>query len=306
MMRAPTRDVLARQPVRVAAPVEPLVVVADHRGDLGVADAARHHRAVDRVALDQRELAVGQAPGLVEDGARRVQLADVVQRGGRADLGDLGGRQPHRGGDPLGVARHALRVAVGARVTRLQQLAEVDQRLEAGALRIGAEQLLGLGQPPLGDRAAQPAPQHQVGEHAVLRPGETAPDRAADARRGQRQRHAEQQRERQQSEAAGGHQQRDEHGRQHDDERGRDHRMGQPSLRAWSPAGCGNTNRHWVLHREIRGRHLRQDRARRTSTAAWRGSEGGGATSQVSSDDTSGTWPPIRCHPSRRGPGSTA
>jgi hypothetical protein len=104
-------------------------------------------------------------------------------------------------------------VPVGARVTRFEQIAEVDQRLEAGALRIGAEQLLGLGQPPLGDRAAQPPPQHQVGEHAVLRPGQAAPDRAPHARRCQRQRHAEQQRERQQREAAGGHQQRDEHGR---------------------------------------------------------------------------------------------
>ena len=71
------------------------------------------------------ELGVGQAAGLVEDRARRVELADVMQRGGGADLGDLGRGQSHRGGDPLRVPGDALGVAVGAAVARLEQRAEV-------------------------------------------------------------------------------------------------------------------------------------------------------------------------------------
>jgi hypothetical protein len=50
------------------------MVVADHRADLRVLDLAEQRDAVDGVALDDPELAVGQLAGLVEDLARRVEL----------------------------------------------------------------------------------------------------------------------------------------------------------------------------------------------------------------------------------------
>ena len=55
-------------------------------------------------------------------------------------------------------------------------------------MHVVAEQLLGLREPPLGDRAPQPAPQHQVGEHDVARARHALPDRRADGRRGERER----------------------------------------------------------------------------------------------------------------------
>ncbi len=223
-----------------------------------------HHGAVDGVALDQRELGVGEAPGLVEDRARRVQLADVVQRGGGADLGHLCGRQAHRGGDPLSVPRDALGVAVGAGVPRLQQLAEADQRLETGALGVVAEQLLGLREPPLRHRAPQPAPQHEVGEHQVLRRVQALPDRLADAGREQRQHDPHEEREDEHDHAARRDEQGDEHRREHHDEARRNDGMGQPPLVAGSAAGAGNADRHsshigkygaelncWALHGRI-------------------------------------------------------
>ena len=47
------RDLLAGEPVRIALPVEPLVVVADHRGDRRVAEARGHRGAVTGVAADR-------------------------------------------------------------------------------------------------------------------------------------------------------------------------------------------------------------------------------------------------------------
>ena len=89
MMRAPSGIAVAGEAGGVAGAVEPLVVMADHRGDGRVADAAGHVGAVAGVAADDRELLVGEATGLVEDLARRVELADVVQRGGGAHPRDL-------------------------------------------------------------------------------------------------------------------------------------------------------------------------------------------------------------------------
>ena len=64
-------------------------MMAHDRGELLVAQDRDHPRAVDRVALDDLELFVGQPLGLVEDLYGSVDLAHVVNRCGRANPGNL-------------------------------------------------------------------------------------------------------------------------------------------------------------------------------------------------------------------------
>ena len=103
------------QPARVAAAVEPLVVVGDQAPD-GLREPAellQQAAAVARVALDGGELVVGQRAGLLQDVERHGELADVVQQaadgevpaGGRRKLellADAGGEQSDAAGVLLG------------------------------------------------------------------------------------------------------------------------------------------------------------------------------------------------------------
>ena len=88
------RDVVAAQPVRIAAAVRPLVVQLDDR-DVG---REKRHRPQDARAgtgmlLDDVELRVGQRAGLEQHVVGHADLADVVQQRAQADDFDLLGRQ---------------------------------------------------------------------------------------------------------------------------------------------------------------------------------------------------------------------
>ena len=114
-------------------------------------------------------------------------------------LATSAGGEPHRAGDPLGVAGDALRVAVGAGVARLEQSAEVGQRLDAGPCGVGAEQ---RSRPaPAGARRPSGAASPTASGRRRRGPATTAgasrspPPTLAAA---QRQHHAERDREREQ------------------------------------------------------------------------------------------------------------
>ncbi len=102
--------------------VEALVMMEHDLGDLRVADAdaAEQLRAVARVELDDRELAIGQPAGLVQDLARRVDLADVVHERGRLDLADLARGETQLARDPAGVGGDPATVSVHVRVDFLE------------------------------------------------------------------------------------------------------------------------------------------------------------------------------------------
>src|SRR4051794_5442643 len=74
-------DLVTVQAARIAAAVEPLVMVEHELEHLAVegAEVGEQARAVLGVALDRRELLVGQRARLAEDPGRRAQLAHVVQ-----------------------------------------------------------------------------------------------------------------------------------------------------------------------------------------------------------------------------------
>ncbi len=244
MIRAPSGISSTGEAGGIAPAVEALVVVADHRDDHRIAEAGGHVGAVARVAADDLELLLGEPAGLVEDLARGVELADVVQRGGGADLGDLRVGEPHPARDPLGMPRHPLRVAVGVAVARLERGAQLGQCLDVQALGVFADERLGAGEPPLGAGAAQPAPQHQVGEHHVARARRALPQRRAGARREDGQQHSERDREREQRRVARRHDRPDRERRQDHDERGGEDGKRQTALRVLTAAPCGEN-----LHR---------------------------------------------------------
>jgi hypothetical protein len=225
------RDRLPGQAAGIAVAVEPLVVVADHRGDRRVAEAADHVGAVAGVAADHVELQLREAPRLVEDRPRRVQLADVVQRGRRAHLGDVLRREPHLGRDPLRVPGDAPGVAVGEAVARLEQRAQVDQRLDAETLGVVAHEPPGAGESPLGAQAAQPAPQHEVGEHHVARARHALPGRLGQRRNEEREPDRERNREHEHGRVTGREDRPHRERRQQDHDRGRDQGVGKPALR---------------------------------------------------------------------------
>ena len=153
-------NLLPAQSGGIAGAVEALVVMADHRRDLRVLDPHQHVGAVAGVSLHQRELRVGEPAGLVEDVPRRVDLADVVQRGGGAHLGDVRRRQPHLAGDALRMPGHPSGVAVSVRVPGLELRAQPRQRLDAvltGHPRTEAEHLMRPRQAPLGPQPSQPS-----------------------------------------------------------------------------------------------------------------------------------------------------
>jgi hypothetical protein len=185
------RDVVAGEAVGVAGAVDALVVMADDRGQLAVAERDHHRGAVSRVALDQRELGVGQVARLGQDRPRHVDLADVVHQRGGADLGDLLARQANLASDPLCVAGDAPAVTVGVGVAGLEQRAHPPQQRHA--VLVGRGRLLDLAgggvKPPFGDHAPGPAPQQQVAEDQVARLVVAAPEGGEPARQQDREHH---------------------------------------------------------------------------------------------------------------------
>jgi hypothetical protein len=123
------RDDLARQPVRVAAAVPALVVMADHQ--LGLAeelDLAQDLPAHQRMALHQRPLFRRQRLGLPQDRVRHRDLADVVQQEAELDLGVVDERRVEHPGDLHAVGGDALGVLAGVGVTRLDGVAQRAHR----------------------------------------------------------------------------------------------------------------------------------------------------------------------------------
>ena len=117
----PQRDRTSLQSRGVAAPVQPLVVVQHDRGELRVVQRSHQLRPLARVLLDDRELGVGQACGLLEDLRRRVELADIVEHGRRLDQRDLRAGQPHPPRRPRGVSRDAARMPVQVGIALVQR-----------------------------------------------------------------------------------------------------------------------------------------------------------------------------------------
>ena len=71
------------EPLRVAAPVDPLVVRQHDLGDRAVhPEVAQHVGAQLGVALDRHPVLVGQGPAPLGDAVRQREVADVVQQTG--------------------------------------------------------------------------------------------------------------------------------------------------------------------------------------------------------------------------------
>ena len=94
------RNLVADKAVRVAAPVVTLVVpAADLIGDLNQRLILRHRKVLQDgsanggMRLDDLEFLRRQLAGLVEDGIRDADFADVVQGGSGADERDIVLRQ---------------------------------------------------------------------------------------------------------------------------------------------------------------------------------------------------------------------
>ena len=232
----PQRDVLTAKAVGIAGAVEALMVMADDPGELGIAQRGDHLGAVDWMALDHFEFLVGQASRLVEDGLRRSELPDVVNRGGGPNPGHIlaGEAQPAR--DHRGVPRHSPRVPVQVDVLALegtgqlpeQMLAVLDAelipRVGSRAARVDeVEEPGGIGQLALLAPAPEPSPQQQLAEQHLAVPAALAPVGAAGGRGGQRHRDGQPDRHPPRDHAAGAEREGDEQGEDRDQRRRDEH-----------------------------------------------------------------------------------
>jgi len=111
------RDVQASETIGIAFAVHLLMMVTDDIGDLGVPYVGQHVGTVGCVKLDDRVFVVVETPRIVEDLPGGVDLADVVNHRGRADLHDFRGREMHRLCNTLCLARHPLIVPMSVGVT---------------------------------------------------------------------------------------------------------------------------------------------------------------------------------------------
>ena len=112
---------LPGQPIRVAVAVHALVMVANDRGQLVVAEPAHHLGAVNRVTLDDLELRVCEPGRLIEDLRCDTELADIVDQCGGANRVDLPFGETHLLGDSRRVASHAVRMASRISVLGLER-----------------------------------------------------------------------------------------------------------------------------------------------------------------------------------------
>jgi len=135
------RDVVLREHVGVAAPVDAFVVVADH-ARLGLhAEAAQQELPCGGVVLDLLVLLGAERSGLSKNGRRDRQLADVVHQR-RAGEGDQPRRgQPQLAADGDGRDGDAVAVGLAGGVVRGQpggQHRDQSYRGEAAVVREGA------------------------------------------------------------------------------------------------------------------------------------------------------------------------
>ena len=99
------------------------------------ADALEHLLPVDRMALDDRELLVGELAGLVDDLVGDADLADVVQQRGELEVAPVARVEPEGVADGQGERDDAVAVlAAGVGVVGLEQVAH-EQRGAAVGVR---------------------------------------------------------------------------------------------------------------------------------------------------------------------------
>jgi len=115
-------DPLAGQPVGIAAPVPPLVVVAHDRQCSTQRRGLSHDLPPrHRVLLDPDPLLGGERTRLVQDGVGGADLADVVQHRALCQLSQLCRAEPHLLTESDGILRDAGRVSVGVLVLELDR-----------------------------------------------------------------------------------------------------------------------------------------------------------------------------------------
>jgi hypothetical protein len=91
--------------------------------------------------LDRLHLQGVQPPGLVQQGQRQPDLADVVQRDRVPEIPDPFGRQPHQAADLAGVRRHPVQMRDNGRVVRLAREPQPDRNLDSPVFRFRAHAL---------------------------------------------------------------------------------------------------------------------------------------------------------------------
>ena len=117
----PRRDVMPRQPVRVAAAIPPLMVMAHQYGNFfKIVDFAQDFIPGHGMAAHFLPFGPGQRPGLAQDGIRHGDLADVVQVGGHVDAGRLVLVQAEGGGEHKHHVRHPVRMTGCVGIARVQ------------------------------------------------------------------------------------------------------------------------------------------------------------------------------------------
>ena len=143
-------DRVAGQPVRVAAPVAVLVVVADAGHELVVEQRLRDLGADARVLAHELPLLGRQRPGLEQHPVGHADLADVVEEGGVLQLGQPVLRPaqlvPEQGGVPGHPARMAQGVVVlgaqgGAQGAQVGEVQPADLGVQLGVLHGQGDQL---------------------------------------------------------------------------------------------------------------------------------------------------------------------
>jgi hypothetical protein len=122
------RDIAAPKAVRVPAPIEPLVMVADDRLDM----AERLQRlaealADDRVPPHQITLGTRQLPGFEEHRIGDAYLPDIVQVSAAAQCLEVLAAQAEYGAQPHGLTGQAFAVPVGQRIARLEGKGQRDK-----------------------------------------------------------------------------------------------------------------------------------------------------------------------------------
>ena len=134
------RDLLAGQPVRVAAAVEVLVRGAHDDTDAAeqAADPVEHPLALDRVRLHERPLLVVERPGLLMIESGMCDLADVVQQRAELGLAPHVFAHAHLLGDAHGEVDDVLGVVAGVLVVLLEQVAQQQRGAAVGAAELDA------------------------------------------------------------------------------------------------------------------------------------------------------------------------
>ncbi|MCZ8130502.1 MAG: hypothetical protein O9284_04290 [Steroidobacteraceae bacterium] len=118
-------EVAAHQPPRVAAAVDPLVVLLHDLGDRERRPQQRERVvAVLRMAAHDHALLVGQRPLLVQDLPRHLQLAEVVDARREVEHGEADRRELEQTTDRDRNARDPALVRPGARVAARGEAAQ--------------------------------------------------------------------------------------------------------------------------------------------------------------------------------------